>query len=230
MNSRRLFAAVLCVGVCVLTHASPAEACGCGGDAPLSRHVSSATAVFIGTVETVTGGMPRPIVATFSVAKAYRSALQQRVVISGNGTTCDIAFAKGVTYLVYANEHAGVLSTFKCTRTRPLSGAAEDVRYLDNLTAGRPQVLVYGAVFRRIIRPDRRPARQALFEPLRVVALSARGRRSVITDQWGPYQLVLAPGAYELWVERRGQPVTARTRLSLRTGDERRLSFTADYP
>jgi hypothetical protein len=54
--------------------------------------------------------MPRPIVATFSVEKAYRSALEQRVVISGNGTTCDIAFAKGVTYLVYANEHAGALS------------------------------------------------------------------------------------------------------------------------
>jgi hypothetical protein len=123
-----------------------------------------------------------------------------------------------------------VLWAHKCTRTRPLSEASEDVRYLDNLTAGRPQVLVYGAVFRRIIQPDGRAARQALFEPLAIVALSARGRRSAITDQWGPYQLVLAPGDYELWVERRGQPVTARTRLSLRTGDERKLSFTADYP
>jgi hypothetical protein len=229
MLNRSVLAA-FCVAVCVFAQPSPAEACGCGGGASLSLHVTSATAVFVGTVETVTGGMPQPIVATFSVAKAYRGALGQPAVVSGDGTNCDIAFAKGVTYLVYAKEHAGMLLTHKCTRTRSLSGAAEDVRYLDNLTAGRPQVLVYGDVFRGIIQPDGSAARQALFEPLEVVAVSARGRRSVITDQWGPYQIVLAPGDYELWVERRGQRVTAPEKLLLRAGEERRLSFTAQYP
>jgi hypothetical protein len=195
----------------------------------LSVHVNKATTVFVGTVEAVTGGMPLPIVTTFSVVKAYRGALEPRAVVSGNGTTCDIPFAKGVTYLVYAQESARTLLTDKCTRTRPLSKAGEDVLYLDNLTIGRPQALVYGDVFRGIIQRDGSAARQALFEPLKVVAVSARGRRSVITDQWGPYQIVLAPGDYELWVERRGQRVTTPEKLSLRRGEERMLSFTAEY-
>jgi hypothetical protein len=96
-------------------------------------------------------------------------------------------------------DHAGALQTHKCTRTRPLSDADEDVRFLDNLTRGRPQALVNGDVFRRIVQADGSAARQALFEPLEVVAVSSSGRRSVATDQWGPYQIVLAPGDYELW-------------------------------
>jgi hypothetical protein len=68
-----------------------------------------------------------------------------------------------------------------------------------------------------------------MLQALEVVAVSARGRRSVVTDQWGPYQIVLGPGDYELWVERRGQRVTAPEKLSLRAGEERRLSFTAEY-
>lgn len=219
--------AALCVAGCFLAQPSRVEACGCGGGAPLSLHVTGATTVFVGTVEAVTGRMPRPIVATFSVGRTYRGALEQRAVVSGDGSNCDIDFAKGETYLVYADgEQAGVLLTHKCTRTRPLSKAAEDVRYLDNLAAGRPQGLVFGEVFQGIMQPDGNLARRALFELLEVVAVSARGRRSVVTDQWGPYQFVLAPGDYELWVERRGQRVTASEKLRLRGGEERRLSFT----
>jgi hypothetical protein len=175
--------------------------------------------------------MPQPIVATFLVDKTYRGRVARRTVVSGSGTNCDIAFAKGETYLVYAQEHGGVLLTHECTRTRPLSAAGEDVRYLDNLAAARPQALVFGDVFRRITTRDATAAKQALFETLVVVAVSAHGRHSVSTDRWGggPYQIVLAPGDYQLWVERRGQRVTVPTTLSLRAGEERRLSFTADY-
>jgi hypothetical protein len=88
---------------------------------------------------------------------------------------------------------------------------------------------VHGEAFRAITQPDRSPARQALFETLEVVAVSGGERHSVTTDRWGPYQIVLAPGEYELWVERRGQRVTATERVHLRAGDERRLSFTAEY-
>lgn len=136
---------------------------------------------------------------------------------------------KGVTYVVYAREYAGALLTHKCTRTRPLSDAGEDVRYLENLEAKRPQALVYGDVFHRITGEDGSTVQQALFERLQVIAVSATGRRSVSTDQWGPYQIVLAPGDYELWVERRGKPVTLPEKLTLRAGQERRLSFSAEY-
>jgi hypothetical protein len=77
--------------------------------------------------------------------------------------------------------------------------------------------------------PNGTAVKKTLFETLEVVAQSARGRRSVATDRWGPYQIVLEPGEYELWVERQGQRVTAPTRLMLRAGEELRLAFTAEY-
>jgi hypothetical protein len=195
----------------------------------LSGHVKGSTDVFVGTVEAVTGSMPQPIVATFLVAKTYRGRVERRTVVSGSGNSCDIAFVKGKTYLVYAQEHGGVLLTHECTRTRPLSAAGEDVRFLENLAAGNPQALVYGDVFRGRKTRDGTVAKGQPLETLVVVAVSPRERRSVATDQWGPYQIVLTPGDYELWVERRGQRVTAPTKLRLRAGEERRLSFTVDY-
>src|SRR5687767_9031055 len=103
MINRSILAAS-CVAGCFLAQPSQVEACSCAGGAPLSLHVNGATTVFVGTVEAVTGRMPQPIAATFSVGRAYRGALEQRAVVSGDGTNCDIDFAKGETYLVYAKE------------------------------------------------------------------------------------------------------------------------------
>jgi hypothetical protein len=74
----------------------------------MSLHVDRATTIFVGRVEAVTGGVPQPIVAVLSVVKAYRGAIEQRAVVSGNGTNCDRNFAKGVTYLVYAQARRSV--------------------------------------------------------------------------------------------------------------------------
>jgi hypothetical protein len=225
----RLRPAILCVAIWIVTGPSIAEACGCGGALPSSVAFTQATAVFIGTVVDVTGGMPAPIVATFDPMRVYRGQHEERIVVAGNGTSCDVAFSKGVTYLVYADDTGGVLMTHKCTRTRTLPTAAEDVRYLDNVVAGRPQAILHGDVFRRVTYPDGRTVQQALFEPLEVVAMRGDERRSVLTDQWGPFQIVLSPGDYEVWVERAGRRVTTAKKLRLGAGGERAISFTADY-
>ena len=216
-----------CVAGCFLAQPSTAEACSCAGNVPLSLHAKSATTIFVGTVEAVTGRMPQPTVATFSVTKAYRGALEQSAVVSGNGTNCDRTFVKGETYLVYATAHPGVLLTHKCTRTRALAEAAEDVRYLDNLAAGRPQGVVYGDVHLGIVQPDGSVVRNLLSESLEVVAVRADSRRSVVT--YGPYQMVLTPGDYEVWIERGGHRVTASEKVSRSGNEERRLSFTVEY-
>lgn len=216
-----------CVAASVFAQPSVTGACDGGGPGPSTPAAfKAATVVFLGTVEKVTGEVPRAVVATFLTTKAYRGPVQQRVIVSGYS---DVAFSKGVTYLVYAEEHGGVLLTSPCHRTRPLSAAAEDFRYLDNQLAGRPQAVVSGEVFRQITQPDGSPARQALFETLNVVAVRRHERRSVFTERWGPYQIVLAPGEYEFWVERGGRRVTRRQTLRLGSGDERQLSFTARY-
>ena len=82
-----------CVAASVFAEPSVAAACGSGGPGPSTPAAfKAATVVFLGTVEKVTGEVPRAIVATFLITKAYRGAVQQRVIVSGY---CDVAFSKG---------------------------------------------------------------------------------------------------------------------------------------
>jgi hypothetical protein len=225
--TKRVLVAASVVVLSGLTWPSAAEACSCAGRPVFSvQGINLTAAVFVGTVDGVTGRMPEPIVATFVVEKVYRGQLERRAVVSGDGTNCDRSFVKGETYLVYASERGGLLRTDKCARTRPLSAAEEDIKYLDNLAAATPQALIFGEVFRSATRPDGSIVKQLLSEKLVVVALSASGQRSVTT--FGPYEIVLAPGDYELWVERQGKRVTSPMKVSLRPREERRLEFTVD--
>jgi hypothetical protein len=188
--------------------------------------LKGATTVFVGTVERLTGEPPDPILATFFVTKAYKGTGQQRISVSGY---CGSQFEEGQAYLVYATAGAGTWMTSPMNRTRRLSAAGEDLRYLDNLHAGRPQGLAYGEVWRRVAGPDGKAQPQALFETVAVVAVRGGERRSVPTDQWGPFQIVLAPGGYTLWVERNGRRVSERETIHLRPGGEVRLTFTASW-
>jgi hypothetical protein len=215
-----------CVAASVVALPSVAKACGGSGLVPTPVALKAVTVVFLGTVEKVTERRPQGLVATFLITKAYRGAGQRRINVTGY---CDAAFSQGVAYLVYAEEYGGELMTTPHHRTRPQSAATEDVRYLDNQLAGRPQAVVFGEVYRRITGPDGSPARQTPFETLNVVAVGSQERRSVFTDRWGPYQIVLIPGEYEFWVERGGRRVTRPQRLRVASGDERQLSFTATY-
>ena len=208
---------------------SNAEACGCAGRVSSPVSVKAASVVFVGTAETVTGGMPRPRIATFKVARMYRGTAQDRIVITGDGTTCDVDFEEGLAYVVYANQERGAYYTHKCTRTRLLAIGAEDVRYLEMLEAGEPRAVLHGDVLRNTMARGK-PALQAPFEPLDVVARRNGRRRSVATDAWGPYQLVLAPGEYEVWVERAGRRVSAVHKVTLRPDDDRRLMIPSDFP
>ncbi len=54
-------------------------------------------------------------------------------------------------------------------------------------------------------------------------------RFQVTTDKWGPYQLVLPPGDFEIWVERAGRPVAAQQRVHIDDGLERHLALTVEY-
>jgi hypothetical protein len=111
-----------------------------------------------------------------------------------------------------------------------ITQANEDLKYLEALTLGQPQALVYGDVFRQIVGPDGQPAQQVLFEPLKVVAVGAGRTFAVTTDKWGPYQIVLPPGDFEMWVERGGVAVTAPVVARISNGDERRITFSAKFP
>lgn len=88
---------------------------------------------------------------------------------------------------------------------------------------------VYGNVLRRILGADGEPALQALFEPVRVIAVGAAGRFEVTTDRWGPYQLVLPPGDFEIRVERAGRAVAPRQTIQIVHASDRHLLLVVDY-
>jgi hypothetical protein len=236
-----LFAAAICGGL-----PSSAAACSCGGPIPSSAQFRSAVAVFVGTVERVDKPEPwsrrnsdgsisaglgyGPEVVTLAVTRAFRGVAETRVRLKRiSGASCEIPFAVGEAWLIYASQEQGDLRASGCSRSRLVSQADEDLKYLHAAAAGQPQGLVYGNVFRQIAGADGQPAQQALFEPLKVVALGAGRRFAVTTDKWGPYQIVLPPGDFEMWVERAGVPVTASVNVRISNGDERRMTFSAKF-
>jgi hypothetical protein len=169
-----------------------------------------------------------PPVVILEVSRVFRGSIGQQAVLQITGTTCDFPFASSETWLIYAIEEHGGLSTHKCLRTRLVSEAAEDLKYLDGLLEGRPQAVLSGHVFQRTTTRDGAPAQRALFERLDIVASGAGQRFRAKTDRWGPYQLVLPPGEFEVWAERGGRRVTPRSTIRVRNGDEQTRAFTAE--
>jgi hypothetical protein len=142
-----------------------------------------------------------------------------------------VAFKQGESWLVYARVREGHVVVDKCSRTRLLTDAEAslDLAYLEGLELGRQQGIVYGDVMRRLAAANGQAVLKALFEPLQVIAVGAGRRLQVTTDKWGPYQLVLPPGDFEVWVERAGSPVASKQVVHVDHGSDRRLTLVVDY-
>lgn len=70
----------------------------------------------------------------FRVEERFEGTLDSTVDIYGYGTVNDFHFEVGTRYVVYAGlGKDGKLRTAKCTRTAPLSEAAEDISFLRSL-------------------------------------------------------------------------------------------------
>lgn len=241
----RIALAVAIVALAVSLTPSTAEACSCGGAAPSSTAFKAADLIFVGTVARFDARKPvsrvnadgsgtiafttEPTVATFDVTRTFRGSSPQQVVITGDATNCDEPFKQGETWLIYARVREGRVTTDKCTRTRPLSEAAQDVAYLEGLEQNRAQGIVYGDVQRRMISADGRAATQALFERLQVIAVGAGRRVETTTDEWGPFQLVLPVGDFEIWVERAGVAVAPRQVVHVNRGADQRVVLLVEY-
>ena len=99
--------------------------------------------------------------------------------------------------------------------------------YLRGAEAKRPQGIVYGE---RRRAPDRaNNVGHAVLEPLQVIAASATQKFTTTTDPWGPFQLVLPPGDFEVWVERREKPVAEKRVVHVENGADVRIQLQAEY-
>jgi hypothetical protein len=72
----------------------------------------------------------------FNVEEPFDGAPKDMETVYGEGTSNDSHFKVGERYLVYGwREKDGKIRTAKCTRTAPVSEAAEDIRFLHSLSA-----------------------------------------------------------------------------------------------
>jgi hypothetical protein len=237
-NALRSF---LIIGVAALALPAEAEACGCGGTHSSLVALRGADVVFVGKVAKIDRPKPQshvnadgsvsvafaggPIVTTFEISQSFLGSDSEQVVIVGNGADCDEPFEQDEVWLVYGRVVDGRVVTSKCTRTRPRVDAQSDLAYLSGLAQKKPQGIVYGEVLRRITTADGRPALQSPFEVLTVVAVRDDRRTETTAEKWGPYQLVLPPGDYQIWVERAGRPVGSRKSVHVADGTDQRLGL-----
>ena len=200
--------------LCIAGSAPDAEARNCSGRLPTSPAFPPSEIIFVGTVNQLPRQQPafkvvqqsstknsdgsvigsvtvQPFFstpdATFSVSRWFRGGSAATIVIRGDGATCGHSFTVGEMWLVYASEENGALATHKCTRTRLLAEAGEDVKYLDGIAQRRPQAVLYGQVFRRA-SVDGQVALMVVPERPDVVAVGSGQRFSVKAARWGDFE------------------------------------------
>lgn len=116
-----------------------AQACSCMQLPPPLEALAQSDAVFAGLVTDVRVenqgslfGTGEPARITFEVQYSWKGSSISPLVMNTphDGAACGFRFEEGHTYLVYARQDQGQLTTSLCTRTNLLSNAAPDVAAL----------------------------------------------------------------------------------------------------
>ena len=120
-----------------------ADACSCASPGTACAAVSRASAVFVGRVTGLSGGVQ------FDVERAVAGVPLGPVTVGNGPGNCGLHFTIGDRYVVYANrDQTGMLFTNMCTRTRSLSDphTRADIAYFDRRERNLPGVLLTGVV------------------------------------------------------------------------------------
>jgi len=114
-----------------LANAHRARACQCVEVSPEAAS-SRAAAVFEGQVISIGEANEGPSRITFNVVRTWKGADAERVVVAAHPmqSLCGVDFEVGRSYLVYAVEQEGALTTGLCERTRRIEDAEEDLLFL----------------------------------------------------------------------------------------------------
>ena len=131
--------------------------------AAVKHALGRSTAVFVGTVTAMEyvpvrtelfGGEGQMLVIRLAASAWWKGAESQQVtlhtftyLLPGGGNSMEAheyRYEEGKTYLVFAHASGGALYANKCTRTKLIEAAADDIALLDALKAG------YVIVFRQV--------------------------------------------------------------------------------
>jgi hypothetical protein len=225
---------------------TPALACGCGGTISTLTAAERAGVVFVGTVSRIDSPPPSnarynadgsvgvnssaagPDFVLFDVVRVFKGPLVPEVGVLRGNSTCDFPFRTGEEWLVYGDEAIGGITAYKCSRTRLTVSATQDLVYLRGVDARRPQGILYGEVLRRGDGPDG-VTRSALFEPLQVIAANMTQKFTTTTEPWGAFELVVPPGDFDVWVERREKIVAPKRVVHVNNGAEVKVQLLVAY-
>jgi len=183
-------------------------ACSCFAAGPPCQNFFEVDAVFTGTVQSISS--PQDGDGRGMVRVEFEGVVGQRevqgphlsITTHSQSTACGYRFTPGQPYVVYARRTAtGDLEVSACSRTRPLTEAADDLRFFQRGTRSAG-AFVSGT----IVHWERDAQTGAPLEvgPLGDALVTVHGLAGLVdtrTDRRGGYRIAgLAPGRYEITV------------------------------
>jgi hypothetical protein len=187
----------------VVVTATPqlAEACSCFPSGPPCEAAWAASSIFTGTVRRIDtiaaahgSGLIEDRLVTLDVGRGFVNATPGvlQVATSASGASCGYEFIVGRRYLVYAGPlgSSGVAVVTRCSRTRRLENAADDLRYLTRLPDPAAGARVFGrAAFWQRTAFDEEAIDYGPAQGLVVHVRGAGFHREAVTDRNGRYQI-----------------------------------------
>ncbi|NKE06592.1 hypothetical protein GWK17_14125 [Bacillus selenatarsenatis] len=118
--------AVILMAAGLTTFPTASHACKCVEEKSVEKELESSKAVFSGKViEIKTSNNNRKIL--FEVEETWKGVSQTEIILEDERSSCSTDFFEGESYLVYAHEFQGELTTDICDRTRELSSVGDDL-------------------------------------------------------------------------------------------------------
>ncbi|MBT2642458.1 hypothetical protein J7I80_09485 [Bacillus sp. ISL-41] len=121
--------AVILMAAGLTAFPTASHACKCVGEPSVEKELESSKAVFSGKIIDIKNeNNNRKIL--FEVQDAWKGVSQTEIILKDEWSSCSIDFYKGESYLVYAYDFQGELTTNICDRTKELSSAEDDLAAL----------------------------------------------------------------------------------------------------
>lgn len=131
--------AVILTAATLMIFPTASHACKCVEEKTVEKELESSEAIFSGKVIEINNeNNNRKIL--FEVVDTWKGVSQTEIILEDEWSSCSTDFFEGESYLVYAHEFQGELTTDICDRTRELSSAGDDLATLG--TGAKPTVEV----------------------------------------------------------------------------------------
>lgn len=217
--TKRSVSAFVVAVIALLAAPAAAWACSCSSAGPACQAFFATDVVFAGRVLSVTsqirtvelGGGLEPMRESMAVVRmrvidAYKNVSDKEVDIhTGQGAAdCGYRFSVGGDYVIYAHANKGELFTSICSRTRPLSDAAEDLAFFRTMSSA-PSVrgkLLFAATYVDDVSDADGGTFHGPFAGIKLSVSSSDGRitRTAATNASGTASVDVPPGSYRVEV------------------------------